>query len=136
MNYPSDEQLAEMMRQLTQARIENFLGQHIGTWRWWVLVILLIAPWFIWYKLVDKKIYNYIGRNGFRALLVELSGRSYPNTFPTYFDRLYDAANYLYAGIPVLLNLEAFFRGAGCPINGIFIRGRTYCCIFWILRTA
>nr|WP_092069274.1 CBO0543 family protein [Dendrosporobacter quercicolus]NSL47416.1 hypothetical protein [Dendrosporobacter quercicolus DSM 1736]SDL88571.1 hypothetical protein SAMN04488502_1011090 [Dendrosporobacter quercicolus] len=55
MNYPSDEQIAEMMRQLTQAQIDNFLGQHIGTWRWWVLFILLIAHWFIWYKLVDKK---------------------------------------------------------------------------------
>ncbi|QDR83462.1 CBO0543 family protein [Sporomusa termitida] len=55
VNYLSNEQIAEMMRQLTRARIENFLGQYIGTWRWWVLIILLIVPWFIWYKLVDKK---------------------------------------------------------------------------------
>jgi hypothetical protein len=43
------------MRQLTQARIENWLGQHVGTWRWWTLGGLLIIPWFIWYKLADKK---------------------------------------------------------------------------------
>lgn len=55
MNYPSDEQIAEMVRQLTQARIDNWLVETIGSWRWWTLAILLIAPWFIWYKLADKK---------------------------------------------------------------------------------
>jgi hypothetical protein len=54
-NYRSDQQITEMMRQLTQARIENWLGQDLGSWRWWVLAVLLIAPWFIWYKLADKK---------------------------------------------------------------------------------
>ncbi|MBU2702681.1 hypothetical protein Ga0466249_003816 [Sporomusaceae bacterium BoRhaA] len=54
-NYPSDEQLAEMVRQLTQARIENWLGECFGTWRWWLLVALLIMPWIAWFKLVEKK---------------------------------------------------------------------------------
>jgi len=54
-NYPSEEQLAELTRQLTQARIENFFGHEFGTWRWWLLVVLLIVPWPIWYKFADKK---------------------------------------------------------------------------------
>lgn len=54
-NHPSNEQIAEMMRQLSEARIANWLDDKIGSWRWWVLVGVLIMPWFIWYKLVDKK---------------------------------------------------------------------------------
>jgi len=54
-NYPSTEQLAEMMRLVSQARIEHWLGKDFGSWRWWVLLALLIVPWYIWYRLVDKK---------------------------------------------------------------------------------
>lgn len=54
-NHPSDEQLAEMVRLLTQGRIENWLDHGLGSWRWWVLAVLLVAPWFIWVKLADKK---------------------------------------------------------------------------------
>ena len=54
-NYPSVEQISEMARMLTEARIENWLREGGGSWHWWVLVILLILPWFIWAKLVDKK---------------------------------------------------------------------------------
>ncbi len=43
------------MRLLTQARLENWLGKDLGSWRWWVLVALIIVPWFVWYKLADKK---------------------------------------------------------------------------------
>ncbi|WP_371360979.1 hypothetical protein [Sporomusa malonica] len=39
-NYPSNEQIAEMVKQLTQARIENWLGEVVGHWRWWILVTL------------------------------------------------------------------------------------------------
>lgn len=54
-NYPSVEQLAEMVRLLSNARIENWLGEGFGSWRWWVLFVLMFAPWFAWVKLVDKK---------------------------------------------------------------------------------
>lgn len=55
VNYPSNEQITEMLRQLHQARIENWLGHQLGSWRWWTLLVLLIVPWFVWYKLADKK---------------------------------------------------------------------------------
>jgi hypothetical protein len=54
-NYPPAEQLAEMVRLLTQARIENWLGEGLGSWRWWTLTVLLLCPWFIWAKVVDKR---------------------------------------------------------------------------------
>ena len=53
--YPTVEQLAEMSRLLSQARIDNWLGECLGSWRWWVLVFLMFAPWFIWTKVVEKK---------------------------------------------------------------------------------
>ena len=53
--YPSTEQLAEMVKQLTQARLENWLGEGFGSWRWWVLLAFLILPWIIWRKYANKK---------------------------------------------------------------------------------
>lgn len=52
--YPSVEQIAEMTRLLTEATINNWLNQDLGSWRWWILVIVLIVPWLIWYKLAEK----------------------------------------------------------------------------------
>jgi len=54
-SYPTTAELAEMVRLLSKARMDNWLGEGLGTWRWWVLLILLIMPWFIWYKYVNKK---------------------------------------------------------------------------------
>jgi hypothetical protein len=54
-NYPSYEQVAALTKLAIQARIDNWLGEGFGSWRWWVLVMLLIFPWVIWAKLVDKK---------------------------------------------------------------------------------
>jgi len=44
-----------MVRLLTQARLQNYIGHEFGSWHWWMLVILLTVPWAIWYKLADKK---------------------------------------------------------------------------------
>lgn len=54
-NYPSNEQIAEMVKQLTQARIENWLGEAFGHWRWWFLVVVFVLPWVIAYIFVDRK---------------------------------------------------------------------------------
>lgn len=53
--YSPNDHLAEITRQLTQARIENWLGECFGTWHWWFLITLLIIPWIVWFKLVEKK---------------------------------------------------------------------------------
>jgi len=54
-SYPSNAELAEMVRLLTKARMEHWLAEGLGTWRWWVPLAMLIVPWFVWYRYVDKK---------------------------------------------------------------------------------
>lgn len=54
-SYPTNAELAEMVRLLSKARLEKWLGEDFGTLRWWILVILLVIPWIIWYKYADKK---------------------------------------------------------------------------------
>ncbi len=51
----SGEQLAEMMRHVNQTQIEFWRQETLFTWRWWVLVLLFFAPWFVWCKVADKK---------------------------------------------------------------------------------
>jgi len=64
MYYPSTPELAEMVRLLSKARMDNWLAEELGTWRWWTLFILLIIPWFIWYKYADKKQLHEITLSG------------------------------------------------------------------------
>ena len=54
-SYPKDEEISEMVRLLSKARLENWIAEDVGTWRWWALVVLLTIPWFVWYKYADKK---------------------------------------------------------------------------------
>lgn len=39
----------------TDMRITAWLSDIVFTWQWWILVSLLIAPWILWWRLVDKK---------------------------------------------------------------------------------
>ena len=110
-NYPTNEQLAEMGRILTQARIENWFANIFGTWRWWVLVILLIFPWFIWAKLVDKKKLHELALFGLMMMVFAitldevgfvLSLWSYPINVIPIFPRLTSAD---YTMIPIIFML-------------------------------
>lgn len=39
----------------TQQRVEYWLQTNIHSWQWYVLLAMLIIPYIIWWKLVDKK---------------------------------------------------------------------------------
>lgn len=54
-SYPTDEQLVEMTRRLTQAQIEFWRQETVFSWPWWLLAAMLILPWFAWYGLADKR---------------------------------------------------------------------------------
>lgn len=41
--------------QLTQARISDWVNREVFSFQWWLLLAVLIIPWFIWWKYVDKK---------------------------------------------------------------------------------
>jgi hypothetical protein len=62
--YTSNAEVAEMVRLLSKARMDNWNVEGFGTWRWWTLLILLIIPWFIWYKYADKKQLHEIALSG------------------------------------------------------------------------
>lgn len=40
---------------LTRVRIENWYNHDLFTYQWWLLAVVLVIPWLIWWKLVDKK---------------------------------------------------------------------------------
>lgn len=42
-------------KQLTQARIENWLNHDLFHWQWFLLTAFLIIPWIIWWRYVDRK---------------------------------------------------------------------------------
>lgn len=52
---PSDAQIAELTRQLTQARIENWHATDLFTWQWYFLIALFIIPWVAFHYLADRR---------------------------------------------------------------------------------
>jgi hypothetical protein len=54
-SFPSQQEITQLEMKLTHARIENWLREDLFTWQWWLLVAVLVLPWFLWWRLVDKK---------------------------------------------------------------------------------
>jgi len=55
MPVPSDAEIVEMTKVLTQARIANWLTGTLFTWRWWFVLALLILPWVGFFYAADRK---------------------------------------------------------------------------------
>ena len=53
--YPKDEQLAQMINELTKARIDNWMNTDLFTWQWWVILATFVIPWIAFGYIVDKK---------------------------------------------------------------------------------
>lgn len=52
----------ESARQVLQAQVEfgrlreeAWLADSLWSWQWWLLVALLVLPWIVWWRLVDRK---------------------------------------------------------------------------------
>jgi len=132
-NYVSAEQLAEMMRLITQARIEYWLRDVFGSWRWWVLLLLFIAPWVVWYKLADKKKLPELALFGLMVMVstitldelgFALSLWSYPADVIPIFPRL-TSVDYTVLPISFTLTYQYFptwksFFWALVVISGVF----------------
>lgn len=110
-NYPSAEQIAEMVRLLTQARIENWLGESVGSWHWWVLFGVSTLPWLFWIKHADRRQIHELTLFGVLMILgaltldqlgYELSLWSYPFSFIPIFPHLASAD---YTVLPVVYML-------------------------------
>ncbi|HWP96911.1 MAG TPA: hypothetical protein VN426_08660, partial [Syntrophomonadaceae bacterium] len=46
--------IQETHRKITVMRFEYWKKYEIFDLQWWSLLLLLIVPWLVWYKLVDK----------------------------------------------------------------------------------
>jgi hypothetical protein len=51
---PSYSELTEVDKLLSQMRLEYWLHTDLFSIQWWFLIFLLIAPWFVFLKLVNK----------------------------------------------------------------------------------
>ncbi|WP_433942971.1 CBO0543 family protein [Paenibacillus sp. SN-8-1] len=52
--YPSFQEIAEVDRKLSEMRTQYYIHHDLFSLQWWFLLCLLIVPWFIWWKLLDK----------------------------------------------------------------------------------
>ncbi len=52
---PTDEQIAFALKNLTYARIDNWIDTDFNTIRWWLQLALAAVSIAIWWKLMDKK---------------------------------------------------------------------------------
>lgn len=70
-NYiPSNEELIAFEQMFTQMRIQKWLNMDLFSPQWWLLVAVLIIPWFIWWKYVDKKRLTEILLFGLSTIIV------------------------------------------------------------------
>ncbi len=51
----SHETIVALEAQLKQLRVEDWLHHDILHWQWYMLLAVLIIPWFIWWRLADRK---------------------------------------------------------------------------------
>lgn len=48
------DKILDAQRHLHELQYEHWLQHELFTYQWWALVAVLIIPWIIWWKLVDK----------------------------------------------------------------------------------
>ena len=53
--FPTDEQVAQMTKELTEARMENWFGTDLFAWQWWFILATFVIPWIIFYYIGDRK---------------------------------------------------------------------------------
>ncbi|MDF2572758.1 MAG: hypothetical protein K0R55_4362 [Sporomusa sp.] len=61
-------QIVQTQSVFTEMRVQQWLQDTVFTWQWWLLVALFIAPWILWWCVVDKKRFTAIVLLGTFAL--------------------------------------------------------------------
>ena len=51
---PEQAAIVNLQKLLYQMRVSEWINNDIFTFRWWILLLSFVIPWFIWYNLVDK----------------------------------------------------------------------------------
>jgi hypothetical protein len=66
--------LIEVRKMSSELSLEHWLRAELNTWHWWLSVGLLIMPWIIWWKLVDRKrIFEILGYGLFIIMFATFS---------------------------------------------------------------
>ncbi|MFN7253461.1 MAG: CBO0543 family protein [Anaerobacillus sp.] len=53
--YPTFEEIRTIHQQLNDMKLEYWISHNLFTFQWWLLLFVLIIPWIIWWKFVDKR---------------------------------------------------------------------------------
>ncbi|MGG5253451.1 CBO0543 family protein [Neobacillus sp. SM06] len=53
--FPSNEKVHELQAKLSTFRQQHWMNVELFSLQWWLLVLLMIVPWIIWWRLIDKK---------------------------------------------------------------------------------
>lgn len=51
----SFEEIIEIQNKSIEAQQQHWLNNELFTFQFWLLIVILIIPWLIWWKLVDRK---------------------------------------------------------------------------------
>jgi hypothetical protein len=54
-SFSSYEDVQKARKTLSDESFQHWIHYDLLTWKWWILLILTIVPWFIWFKIVEKK---------------------------------------------------------------------------------
>ncbi|WP_248924630.1 CBO0543 family protein [Paenibacillus hamazuiensis] len=54
-SYPSFDDVMKAREQLTELSYQHWLHDDFLSWKWWLQLALSVIPWFIWWKISDKK---------------------------------------------------------------------------------
>ncbi|MGD6830676.1 CBO0543 family protein [Sutcliffiella halmapala] len=82
------EEIIELRKRLFSLEYSKWTENMLFTFKWWILLIMVVVCWYIWWKIVDKTRLMEIGLVGFTAGLVstllnttgiELTLWQYPN---------------------------------------------------------
>jgi hypothetical protein len=50
----TNDQIVELEKQLVQIKIEYWLKEDLFSPQWWLMLAVLVIPWIIWWKYVDR----------------------------------------------------------------------------------
>jgi len=57
---PSLESIQRLRDKLARMDLQYWLHHDLFTWQWWLLLALLVLPWLLWWKLIDKRELRYL----------------------------------------------------------------------------
>ena len=55
MPFPSNMEISQLQQELSSLRLQNWLGLDLWSLQWWLLLAVLIIPWLIWFRWVDRR---------------------------------------------------------------------------------